>query len=155
MQRIRPAVEILRKEIGLEHALASRDLYSDGAEILFDYDRTHPAGSGSETGFSDLYVVRTNQRQFTGTVKDYLKRITYGDDGWAARVELPAYSRTSVVADPRISFGQPIVKTGGIRVEDLVDRFTAGDSVEEISADFSIPTGDVEDVIRVAATVAT
>lgn len=153
MQRIRPAVEILRREIGLEHALASRDLYSDGAEILFDFDRSHDRRN-DESDFSDLYVVRTNQRQFTDTVRDYLKRITYGDDGWASRVELPAYSQAKVVVDPRIAFGQPFVATGGVRTEDLVDRFTAGDSVEEISEDFSIPADQVEDVIRVAATVA-
>jgi nucleotide-binding universal stress UspA family protein len=37
LQRIRPAVEVLEKEIGVEHALASKRLYTDGAEVLFDY----------------------------------------------------------------------------------------------------------------------
>jgi hypothetical protein len=37
LQRIRPAVEILAKEIGVYHALASKSLYTDGAEVLFDY----------------------------------------------------------------------------------------------------------------------
>jgi hypothetical protein len=34
------------------------------------------------------------------------------------------------------------------RVEDLVDRFLAGDSVAEIATDFSVPPDEVEDVIR-------
>lgn len=33
----------------------------------------------------ELVVVRTQQRQFSGVVKDYLKRIYYGGDGWAKR----------------------------------------------------------------------
>jgi hypothetical protein len=37
MQRIRPAVDALRHSIGIEHALASRKLYTDGAEVLYDY----------------------------------------------------------------------------------------------------------------------
>ena len=37
MQRIRPAVEILRTEIGLEYALASKRLYTDGAEVVYDF----------------------------------------------------------------------------------------------------------------------
>src|SRR5437899_2050433 len=37
MQRIRPAVAILREQIGLEHALASQSLYTDGARILYDF----------------------------------------------------------------------------------------------------------------------
>lgn len=31
MQRIRPAIEVLARELGLAHALASRRLYTDGA----------------------------------------------------------------------------------------------------------------------------
>jgi hypothetical protein len=36
MQRIRPSVDVLARELGLEHALASRRLYTDGAEVLYD-----------------------------------------------------------------------------------------------------------------------
>ena len=78
LQRIRPAVEVLTKEIGVEHALASKRLYTDGAEVLFDY-----ANRRGEREVGDLVVVRTQQRQFAGVVKDYLKRIHYGGDGWA------------------------------------------------------------------------
>jgi len=37
LQRIRPALNHLQRELGLEHALASRRLYTDGAEVLYDY----------------------------------------------------------------------------------------------------------------------
>ncbi len=37
LQRIRPALERLEQEMGLEHALASEHLYTDGAELLYDY----------------------------------------------------------------------------------------------------------------------
>jgi hypothetical protein len=37
LQRIRPALERLDEEFGLAHALASQRLYTDGAEMLFDY----------------------------------------------------------------------------------------------------------------------
>jgi hypothetical protein len=37
LQRIRPAVDVLSREIGIEHALASQRLFADGAEMLFDY----------------------------------------------------------------------------------------------------------------------
>jgi CRISPR/Cas system-associated protein Csm6 len=72
LQRIRPAVEVLAKEIGVEHALASKRLYTDGAEVLFDYATKH-----SEREVMDLVVVRTQQRQFSEIVKGYLKRIHY------------------------------------------------------------------------------
>ena len=37
LQRVRPALEVLSRDLGVQHALASHRLYSDGAEVLFDY----------------------------------------------------------------------------------------------------------------------
>ncbi|HEY5708250.1 MAG TPA: DUF433 domain-containing protein [Solirubrobacterales bacterium] len=149
MQRIRPAVEVLTREIGVEHALASKRLYTDGAEVLFDY-----ANRKGEAKVADLVVLRTKQHQFTEVVSDYLQRIEYGGDGWADRVRLPVYGQAEVIVDPRVAFGLPMVVNGGARVEDLVDRFRAGDSVGNIAADFNVPPSEVEDVIRVATKAA-
>jgi hypothetical protein len=81
-----PAVEVLSSGIGVEHALASKRMYTDGAEVLYDY-----AASENDEELRGLTVVRTGQRQFAEIVRAYLKRITYGEDGWASRVRLPAY----------------------------------------------------------------
>lgn len=147
MQRIRPAVARLSAEVGLEHALASQRVFTDGAELIYDY-----AVSSDDEAL--LTVVRTGQQHFAEVIRDYLRRISYGDDGWAARVRLPAYSSTDVVVDPEQAFGQPLVVHGGARVEDLVDRFQAGDNVAAIAADFGVAEPEVEDVIRVALRLA-
>jgi uncharacterized protein (DUF433 family) len=149
LQRIRPAVEALSPEIGLERALASRRLYTDGAEVLFDY-----ATARHDDDVLELVAPRTGQYQFSELVRDYLQRISYGDDGWATRVELPIYGRAPVVVDPEVAFGLPIITDGGARVEDLVDRFLAGDTITEIAEDFAVPVDHVEDVIRVATRLA-
>lgn len=145
MQRIRPAVEVLSSRIGVDHALASRRLYTDGAEVLYDY-----ASSEQDEELRGLTVVRTGQRQFAEVVRNYLERITYGDDGWATQVHLPAYQQAEVIVDPRRAFGMPLVVHGGARVEDLVDRFVAGDTLADIAEDFGVPEPEVEDVVRVA-----
>lgn len=149
LQRIRPAVDVLEREIGLEHALASEHLYTDGAEVLYDF-----ASERSDEDLLELVVLRTGQKQFSELVRGYLRRITYGDDGWASRVELPAYGRAHVIVDPRVAFGLPLVTDGGARVEDLVDRFLAGDTISDIADDFGVPVDQVEDVIRVATRTA-
>lgn len=87
-----------------------------GAELIFDY----AAQSDDE---ALLTVVRTGQQHFAEIIRDYLKRITYANDGWAERLRLPAYARAEVTVDPHQAFGQPLVVHGGARVEDLVDRF--------------------------------
>lgn len=148
MQRIRPAIEVLRDTIGVEHALASEKLFTDGAEVLYDY------ASRRDQDLLELTVVRTGQHQFTEVVKDYLQRVTYGSDGWATQLRLPTYSRADVVVDPQRAFGLPLMVHGGARVEDLVDRFIAGDGVAEIADDFGVPADEVEDVIRVATRAA-
>jgi uncharacterized protein (DUF433 family) len=149
LQRIRPAVDVLRHELGLEYALASRDLYTDGTEVLYRFvEREEPV-------LLELTVVRTGQKQFSEAVRDRLRAITYGDDGWARRIELPAYQHARVVVDPSRAFGLPMIVSGGARVEDLVDRFVAGDSLASIAEDFAVPADEVEDVIRVATRTST
>lgn len=143
MQCIRPAVEVLKSELGLDHALASKSLLTDGAEILYDY-----ATKANEEELRELTVVRTQQRLFVPVIQDYLRRITYASDGWARRLKLPVSK--NVIVDPERAFGQPIFAKGAVRVEDVVDRFAAGDSVGDVAYDFGVPVEDVEAVVRVA-----
>lgn len=85
MQRIRPAVAKLNIDIGLDHALASKRVYTDGAELIFDYAKT-------SDDRALLTVVRTGQQHLEDVIRSYLKRITYGEDGWAEQLRLPGYS---------------------------------------------------------------
>ncbi len=149
LQRIRPAVEALASTIGIEHALASHRLYTDGAEVLYDY-----ALEQEDEGLLQLFVVRTQQRQFSEVVTGYLGCVRYGADGWASAVRLPVYRHAAVAVDPRVGFGLPLLVRGGARIEDLIDRFQAGDGVADIAADFGVPEREVEDVVRVATRVA-
>ena len=148
LQHIRKAVAVLEREIGVEHALASQRLYTDGAVILFDY-----AGAEDDE-LAGLTEVVSRQRVFSPVVEEYLRRIEYGGDGWAAKLTSPATPRPVVVVDPNRSFGQPIFIHGAGRVEDVIDRWKAGDPLAEVAEDFGVPLEDVEDILRVALPVA-
>lgn len=145
LQHIRKAVSILEHEIGIEHALGSRRLYATGAAILFDY-----ADARHDEELAGLTEVVSRQRVFAPVVREYLKRIDYARDGWAAKLVSPATSRAIVVVDPARSFGQPIFIHGAGRVEDVIDRWRAGDPIVEVAEDFGVPAEDVEDILRVA-----
>jgi uncharacterized protein (DUF433 family) len=145
LQHIRKAVAIMQREIGLEHALASQRLYTDGAVILYDYAETEP-----DEEFGGLTEVVTRQRVFAPVVEEYLRRIQYDRDGWAARLVSPATMSPLVAVDPDRSFGQPIFIHGGARVEDVLDRWRAGEPLREVAEDFGVPPEDVEDILRVA-----
>jgi uncharacterized protein (DUF433 family) len=146
LQRIRPALAVLADEIGVAHALASRRLYTDGAELLFDYAERMLPEDG--TAARDLVVVRSGQRVFSEVVASYLRRIDYGRDGYAQLIRLPAYEKAEVVADPTRGFGQPIFAHGAARVADVLERFWSGDDIETLSLEFGVPVSEIEDVLR-------
>jgi uncharacterized protein (DUF433 family) len=149
MQHIRSAVDVLRREIGLEHALASRRLYADGASVLYDY-----AEREQDEELAGLTEVVSRQKVFSPVVADYLTRIEYGEDEWAITLTSPATRGRTVIVDPRRSFGQPIFVHGAARVEDVVDRWRAGESLHDVAADFGVPQADIEDYLRVALPLA-
>jgi uncharacterized protein (DUF433 family) len=147
LQRIRPALDRLSEQIGIRHALASKRLYTDGAEVLYDYARSVD-GEEAEA-LEELTVVRDGQRVFAEVVHDYLERITWGTDGYAIAVPLPGYTQAEVIADVRRGFGQPTFKHGGARLEDVLALFYAGESAATVSLEFGLTQAEVEDAIRV------
>lgn len=146
LQRIRPALAALDKELGLEHVLASKRLYTDGAEVLFDY-----AEHSDDPSARELVVVRHGQRVFSEVIESYLRRVTFAADGWASRIRLPQYGRAEVIADPRFRFGQAAFVHGRATVTDVLERFWAGEGLDTLSEEFGVPKIELEDAVRVAS----
>jgi uncharacterized protein (DUF433 family) len=146
MQRIRPALKALERELGVDHALASKGLYTDGAELLYDY-----ATTSDDPVAAELVVLRNGQRVFRDVVQDYLRRISFSDDGWALRITLPQYRAANVIVDPRFGFGQPTFARGRARVSDALERFWAGEDLRDVAEEFGVPNAELEDAVRVAS----
>jgi uncharacterized protein (DUF433 family) len=149
LQHIRKAVSILDSEIGIEHALASKKVYTDGAVILFDY-----ADAEDDVELAGLTEVVSRQKVFAPVVREYLRRIEYGKDGWAKQLASPATRESIVVVDPRRAFGQPIFVHGAAPVESVVSRWKAGESLAHVARDFGVPPADVEEYLRAAVPLA-
>jgi uncharacterized protein (DUF433 family) len=148
MRRIRPAVLWLQEHIGLPQALASQQLPTDGAEVLWDFGRQ--SGDPADQDMVDgLVVVRSGQQVFRPVVRDYLTRVTY-EHGWTRRIELRQYGESHVVVDPWLNGGQPTVAGRGIRVADIMGRFVAREPVADVAEDYGLTVPEVE-AIRLAA----
>ena len=154
LQRIRPALVQLEKEFGLEHALASRRLYTDGAELLFDFATTDGVDSDAAGAARDLVVIRNGQRVFNDVVAGYLRGVDFMDDEYPWLVGLPAYRTARVVVDPRRGFGQPLFADGGARIEDVLSMFRAGEPLDVVRDEYGVPLEQLEDVVRVATCAA-
>ena len=147
LQRIRPALDALEQELGFTHVLASESLYTDGAEVLYDFAESH--GETPEARAArELVAPRSGQRVFVEVVAEYLSKITHLG-GYAAALQLPQYKSAHVVVDPRRSFGLPIFASGAAQVEIVLGRFKNGESVDTLSEDFGVPPTQLVDAIRV------
>ena len=140
---------MLQRELGIEHALASKALYTDGAEVLYDYAENH-GDSPEARSARELVVVRQGQRVFNEVVHSYLRRVEFSrDDQWAQLIHLPRYQHADVVADPHRSFGVPIFARGGVRLETVLAAFKAGADIETLTAEYGVPADELLDVLRV------
>ncbi len=139
LQHIRKAVEVLKREMKIEHALASERLFTDGASILFDY--------ASDADDELLTHVVTQQRVFGAIVREYLRRITYGRNGWPVRLVSPTTPGDIIAVDPARAFGQPILIRGGVRLEDVLDRIRGNDRPSDVAVDMGVPLEDIEAVL--------
>jgi uncharacterized protein (DUF433 family) len=130
-------------EKGIDYALASGHLFSDGSEILFDY-------LANEAGIDilkSLTVVRSGQTVFVPVVRDYLKQIEWDSSSWPVRLRLKV-RRAQVVVDSERAFGRPMLVHGGARLEDLADRWLGGDGLKQIAHDYGVLTAECEDAVR-------
>lgn len=141
-RNIREGVAAVRRDIGVDYALATHRLYLDKMELL-----VAPEGGTDITDPADLEVARNRQLQMTRTVKSQLKHITYGDDGVAATIQLPIFKVAKVIVDPNEAFGAPIVSRTGTRVRDILSLHHADEDLRDIAYDFGLTLDEVRDVI--------
>lgn len=145
MSRIRPALEQVRTQIGIEHALASDRLKTDGLDILWDLRQ-------KDQSFDDnrLVVARNGQTMFGEIVREHLKHVDYRD-GFIGQLRIPRADGADYTVDPHINFGQPTLSEYGVRVDDILDRITAGESIDEVAFDFGLPAETVSNLALAAA----
>ncbi len=141
MQRICLALEVLAAKGELEHALASRHLYSDGAEVLYDYAR-----SSGDSELEHLTVVRSGQRVFHDLITRYLKLISF-EDLWANALILPVTERPLLRVRPRVQGGNPIFVNGGAPLSAVRSRIMAGEPVASVAHDYGVPSKDITEAI--------
>jgi len=142
LQRIRQTLAVLADQGELHHALASQKLYTDGAEILYDYARD--VGDG-QLGL--LTVVRSGQRVFHDIVDAYLQRIHFDHDPWATEVVVPVTDRELLRIRPDVASGDALFMHGGAPLSAVVSRFRAGEPVGSIAGDYGVPVDEIHEAL--------
>ena len=144
LQRIRRALNVLAEQDELEHALASKHLFTDGADILYDYAARNEE---LQIRLLTLTEVNTGQRVFHEVILNYLERIEFAD-GWATGLVLPITKRPLLKIVPNIAGGNPLFMEGGAPLSAVFSRFVAGEPVDSIAEDFEIPADHITESLH-------
>lgn len=150
MQRIRPSLSWLIEHVG-PHALASKNLYTDGAEVLWEFAQQSGEDDPDGAVARGLIVPRSGQYVFKEIVEHYLRQISFGDDNYADVIRLPQYQHANVVLDPKRGYGQPVFGNSGIRVADAIGPLRAGESFEAVAEDYGVPVSELRDALDLSA----
>ena len=134
--RVRPALEFLRGEIGLEYPLATRRLAEEGAGILHRFE-----GEARSAAAGRLVEVVDGRARFRPVVDGFLRRLEYeGEYAVQMGLEIPG-----AVVYHGIGSGRAIFESGCL-VTSVLYRYDGGESMEDLVRDFLVPAEHIEAV---------
>jgi len=103
-----------------------------------------------------INLSQEGQIAFKSLLETHLKRIVWTDAG--APIRLFPFTRItehptgdeprSVVIDPAVSFGRPVLVGTGIPTSVVADRYKAGESIADLSRDYGRSPAEIEEAIR-------
>ena len=139
LQRLRPAVQRLRQELGVPYPLATARpfLDTDGKELVRRVQESTDLDDRLQ-----LVVVRSGQLILSGPTDQFVKKVTYGEDGVAAAISWEG----PVSSSPVRAGGRPAIR--GVPAEVLAEGFRAGESAAELARLYELDPADVEAALR-------
>lgn len=139
LQTIRFASQHARELFNHPYPFTCRRFQTDGRTIFAE-----AIEASGEAQFLDLVK---RQYAFTDVIQPSLYRgIEFGKDELASRWFPMARSKT-VVLDPRIAFGKPVITEAGVRTSTLYDAYRAEGSKQAVARLFEVSLTAVESAI--------
>lgn len=134
---VRTALDYASRELRVTDLLASRDLYARPGELFIEH-------------YGHLINLnRAGQLGIQAVLQGLLRRIQW-EDRLAVRFFPPPPSRpeaTSVMLDPRVSFGRPVLARLGVSTAVVVDRINAGEDLAALSKDYGATDDEIMDAL--------
>ena len=84
--------------------------------------------------------------------EEHLKRVVWDEDMFPIRLYpfISADTLTSdhsIVIDPQISFGRPVLLPTGVSTAAIADRIDAGEAVKHLAADYELTSAEIEQAV--------
>jgi len=129
LTKVRGALDYIQEKLKLPHPFASLEFQTDGIDLFIE-------------GFGELITVsRDGQIALKAVLQTFLSRIERDEKGYPLKLfpflkNPDINAPRTVVIDPRISFGRPVLVGTGIPTAILAERFKARDSIDELAEDY-------------------
>lgn len=138
LKRLREAMQYLRQDGGDLLFLAHRDFKHDRQHLYLDRDDYL------------LSLSERGQHVEPRLIRDGLKQIVYGEDGYADRFFplLNGQEQKTIMLAPGIGFGRPVLAKLGVSVDAIAARFRAGEHLPDLAEDYGATLEDIEDALR-------
>ena len=138
LQRIRRAAEWLQKTYDIAHPLAEMNLETDGYDLFIrELDIPINASLKGQGGFSEVLA-------------RYLQRIERDKGKIPIRFYPYTYAQAPkiIVMDPAVAYGRPVVEGTRVTSKMIFDRYSGGESLNDIAVDYDLKISGVEEALR-------
>lgn len=145
LDKVRTALDYIDRELNVPHPLARIEFQTDGVDLFV------------ESVGKLINASRDGQLAMREILNHLLKRVEFDESGLASKLFpftrqnetlMKKESPKTLVIDPRISFGRPVLVGTGIPTAMLVARYKAGDSIDSLAEDYGCLRLEVEEAIR-------
>ena len=139
---IRRSINYLVKKLGSKRPLLEEQFATHGADLFV------------ERVGQIINLSKNGQIEMADLIRAYLERVERDAKGVPIKLypfmrsQPPREQPRTVVIDPRVSFGRPVVAGTGIPTAVLAEQFKAGDSVPVLAKDYGASEEAVWDAIR-------
>lgn len=140
---IRLCIDRAKEMLGEDHPFSTRAFKSDGKRIFLEITK------GMEE--PRLIDLKDRQHVFRDFVLPSLQGLEFGDDRAERWWLVP--DRKTIVADPKRSFGQPIVERNGLLTSRVVQEVKAEGSVERVARLYDVPAAAIRDALQFEASL--
>ena len=139
MGAVRQALAYAQREMKIDQLLLREELCTAGGELFLDrYGELMNLSASGQLAMRKVFEA-------------HLKRVEWGRLRFPVRLYpflvSESASAKSILIDPQISFGRPVVSGAFISTRSIVDRIDGGENVDEVARDYNLTREVVEEAV--------
>lgn len=140
VKALRSALAYAEKSLGIDRLLLRPELRANAGKVFLDR-------------YGELIeITASGQLAMRRLLAEHLKRVEWDSSRFPVRLypflsaAAPSGERP-IVIDPRIAFGRPVVLRKGISTSTIAERVDAGESVDDLAADYGLGPLEIEQAV--------